>query len=345
MKNNLDEVSVIRPLLIILLVLYHSFAPWTGAWLPFDGFEHSDVYKWIGLLSYSFMLPTFVGVSGYVWAFQREGLGRKESLFQLALKKLYRLYIPCAIFSLIYSILFQDGIGVHDSLFVDYCCIVLNGSGHLWFLPMLFWCFIFAWILLRINMKWIYRLASVFFLGFLSAVNLPMGLGHALYYLFFFLLGYYAYVEKESITRKCSSLRSLLWIVFLIFFVSTTILQERLFMPLYQIAEIKQKLLLYVTMNMLRVIYSTLGMLAIYLSSLEFTRNYNLKPSLIRLGTLCMGIYVFHQFILKYLYYWSDYPSMVNSYLVPWGAFIIAFSTSAIMAAILRKTKIGCKLI
>ena len=78
-KANLDEVSIIRPILITLVVLYHSMAIHTGNWALPDGVTVISVYKAVGKLAYAFMLESFVFISGYVWAFQRERRGRKET--------------------------------------------------------------------------------------------------------------------------------------------------------------------------------------------------------------------------------------------------------------------------
>lgn len=110
MSNNkyLDEVSLIRPILIILLVLYHAFAPWCGAWRLFCGYEANETYWWISKAAYSFMLPMFVFISGYVWAFQRESLGKKDTFKLLLSKKFKRLYIPSLLFSVVYVLLFNS---------------------------------------------------------------------------------------------------------------------------------------------------------------------------------------------------------------------------------------------
>ena len=100
-KKILEEVAFIRPVLIVLLVLYHSFAPWCGAWDSFDGFSSNLLYKVIARVSYSFMLPMFVFISSYVWAFQREQLCRVDSFVLLFKKKFKRLYIPSLIFSVL----------------------------------------------------------------------------------------------------------------------------------------------------------------------------------------------------------------------------------------------------
>ena len=87
-KQKIDEVSLIRPVLICLLVLYHSFAPYCEAWEPFEGYIPSLSYWWIGKAAYSFMLPMFVFISGYIWSYQREICKKKEFLADLIKKNL-----------------------------------------------------------------------------------------------------------------------------------------------------------------------------------------------------------------------------------------------------------------
>lgn len=93
-RNNLDEVSFIRPILIVLLVLVHSFTVFNDRWPPFEGFVPCETYKWIYRLSYSFMLETFIFVSGYIYAFQKFELGKEDNLKKTALKKSPKAFIP-----------------------------------------------------------------------------------------------------------------------------------------------------------------------------------------------------------------------------------------------------------
>ena len=69
--TTLREINSIRPILATLLVLYHALSPWCGTWPMVEGCTDNEVLFWIGRLSYDLMLPTFIAVSGYVWAYQR----------------------------------------------------------------------------------------------------------------------------------------------------------------------------------------------------------------------------------------------------------------------------------
>lgn len=139
--TTLREINSIRPILATLLVLYHALSPWCGTWPMVEGCTDNEVLFWIGRLSYDLMLPTFIAVSGYVWAYQRISLSKTQRIEDLLKKKFIRLYIPSVIFSIAYIFLFVD-----DVSFSHIVNGILSGVGHLWFLPMLFWVFVFKFL-------------------------------------------------------------------------------------------------------------------------------------------------------------------------------------------------------
>lgn len=108
-KRNLDEVSFIRPILIVLLVFVHCFTVFNGGWPPFEGYKDCTGYMWFSRTCYSFMLETFIFVSGYVWAYQVIDLQKRSSLGILK-KKAERLILPSVVFSLVYWQLFNGDI-------------------------------------------------------------------------------------------------------------------------------------------------------------------------------------------------------------------------------------------
>ena len=66
----LYEVVPIRLFLIVMLVFYHAFAIFTGAWKPIAGYPEIPGYALLGNLSYACLLETFVFISGYVFGYQ-----------------------------------------------------------------------------------------------------------------------------------------------------------------------------------------------------------------------------------------------------------------------------------
>lgn len=70
MSKRLNEVTLMRCILAVLVVFMHSFTIWQGSWEPFEGYIDIPLYKWIARLAYAFSLPAFVFVSGYLMSFK-----------------------------------------------------------------------------------------------------------------------------------------------------------------------------------------------------------------------------------------------------------------------------------
>ena len=138
-QEGLYEISFMRPILLVLLVSYHAFAPYCGAWSLPVGVDTNFIYKWLALFSRAFRLEAFVFVSGYIFAMQVIQKNKFQSVIELAKSKFLRLIIPCWIFGSIYWLLFKTTSPLN----------IFAGIGHLWYLPCLFWCFIFSYVLFK----------------------------------------------------------------------------------------------------------------------------------------------------------------------------------------------------
>ena len=117
MKNILEEINIIRPLVIILLVLMHAFTMYGGSWPKPERIEDVELYFWIQRFSFACMLEMFVFISGYLFAYQVCELKKKYFFLQLIKVKFKRLIIPCIVFSLFYSFLFPPGINILNAEF------------------------------------------------------------------------------------------------------------------------------------------------------------------------------------------------------------------------------------
>lgn len=83
MKPQLEEINVMRPIVIFLLVLVHTFTIYDGGWSLPEGIESVRAYFWIQKFSFAFMLETFVFISGYILGYQIYELKRELTLKQL----------------------------------------------------------------------------------------------------------------------------------------------------------------------------------------------------------------------------------------------------------------------
>lgn len=65
----------------------------------------------------------------------------------------------------------------------------------------------------------------------------------------------------------------------------------------------------------------------------------------IKLGTLCMGVYLFQQFILEIVYYHTTIPIIVSNWMLPIVGFVMALVISLLLTNLIRATKLGKRLI
>ena len=91
------------------------------------------------------------------------------------------------------------------------------------------------------------------------------------------------------------------------------------------------------------MIYSSFGLATLFVlvGTVEKNRTSPLPQWIVKVGALCMGVYLFQQFILMGVYKYSSLPDVFNPYIMPWIAFIIALSGSLFLSYIFRLTKLG----
>ena len=90
-------------------------------------------------------------------------------------------------------------------------------------------------------------------------------------------------------------------------------------------------------------IESVIGVYLLYrfanIPSIQMKIKDNAK--LIKLSGYCYGVYIFQQFILKFLYYKTDFTIAINPYLVPWIALILTIALSLMLTGMCLKTRFG----
>lgn len=344
-KHLLTNVAVIRLVLIVLLVFYHAFAPYSGAWEPIVGFPKVPAYWWMDRLSYAFMLEMFVFISGYIFGYQVRTKGESK----LEAKKLFwgkfkRLMIPCMVFSLLYVLLFGNITQPATKTLYS----LVNGAGHMWFLPMLFWCFVGIWVIekRKLNPKCVIPfliLCSVF-----SFVPIPLRMGNTMYYMLFFYAGYILQKENISLDRFYTTKHCVVAIVvFCVVFPTLTMLKANIGHANEGGGFVENQLIdriinLSLT-NLLQIFYSSTGLIMLFiLAGTVMKRNPAQLPQWIfKAGGLCMGVYLLQQFILVALYEHTQLPSMLGCRFLPWFGFGVTLLGSSIIVLLLLKTKTG----
>lgn len=311
-----------RTILALLIVFMHAFTCYQGEWAPPEGYVDVPVYKWIARTSFAFTLEAFVFISGYLFAFQRITLNRIGEGMSLIINKLKRLILPSAIFGAFYFFLFceYDGIGL-------LLYSLLNGCGHMWFLPMLFWCFIMMWILEQIKIGDIFKIAILVCFNLFLFVSLPLRLTATAKYLIYFYGGYVIYKHSAVIKSYLSSMQIIWsWVIFVLLFVVFRPLKETL--TIGNGGSIISKVLTLSGRNICQLIYASVGTLTFYITAVWYTQRKQLKPFTIKLASCCFGIYLFQQFVLQLLYYKTFFPTLIGPYWLPWCGFAIALVIS-----------------
>ena len=331
----LNEVTLMRTLLALLSVFMHAFTCYQGGWKQPEGYVDIPVYKWIARTSFAFALEAFVFISGYLFAFQRITLKRTDGFWKLTVNKLKRLILPGIIFSILYFIIFYSYKGLGNAVYS-----IINGCGHMWFLPMLFWCFVGGWLLEQVKVKDGYKLAFLIMLNLFGFVSLPLRINSAMSYMVYFYGGFLVYKYSDKIKAMVTKKRLIWsWVIFAVVF---AILRPMRDVLVTNDAQTKLlKLFIYIGNNACQLIYASVGLMAFYCTAVYYTQRHTLKPFTIKLAACCFGIYLFQQFVLQLLYYKTNFPLWVGPYGLPWCGFVIAAVVSYMLSALLLKTKIG----
>lgn len=322
----LVEVCIIRFIVIILLIVYHSFAPFCYAWEPIgEDIENYPVYYWVALLSYSFMLETFVFISGYIFGYQYKinGGGNFKRLFK---NKLKRIILPSFIFSFAYIIYFGD-VSISYSIIPS----ALEGVGHMWFLPMLFWCFIITTIIDRICKNFYIALLIVACLSLFSIFKMPFRLNQSFNYIIFFYMGFVIHRNDINIGKSCS-LRNI--IILGALYIAVVIIGIDL-KPLIGNGNLLAKFV--------KFSYAILGSYFVYLVAyyIVYIKKVKVSDWLIWFSNICFGIYILQEFIIRTLYYKLSLSNNIPILLLPWLSIIITLILSTTLTTVIRKNKIG----
>lgn len=328
-KQNLDEVSLMRPILIVLLVVFHAFCPYDGNWEAFAGFEQITVYKWLDRGVFAFMLESFVFISGYIWSYQRNEFGRKENLKQLVQKKFNRLIVPSIVFSILYLLLFSPNMLTINGLMGGGIYEILRGAGHLWFLPMLFWCFVYTYLLEQIKISPTKKLILSVLLMVFTILPDYFHCTRAFIYLPFFYGGYYVRQNIMTIKKTLSlKLILLLWLGFVLSFILLYFVRDN-YLP--NIKTISSSI--FVLMDYFcRSMYAGIGTMAFFMTALVISNKFRVSGWILEIGKYCFGVYIWQQFILKFMYYNTCIFAQSSPYIIPWIGATFALVLSILLA-------------
>lgn len=339
-KTWLNEVSLMRPVLLVLLVTYHAFAPYCGAWIMPDGIDEVVAYEWFALLAYAFMLEGFIFISGYIFTFQIIEKHKFKTFSSLLRNKFQRLIIPGMMFSFLYLCLFKSEEQPYWKVVYD----IISGIGHLWYLPCLFWCFMIQYVLItkKVSLKFVGIVFSI--LCFFSFVQIPFQLGKVFYYMMFFYGGGICY-KYSNIIKKYATNRyiAIVWVLFSLSFVILNVFMEANKDIIQYSDSFVVRNALRGLNNLSKALLGWNGIVALYLTCIPYCKKHRISPIIIKIGSCGYGVYVIHQFVLVYLYRYTSFPQITGTLLMPWGGLFITVIVSVLLTIGIRQFDFGKK--
>lgn len=286
------------------------------------------------------MLPLYTFISGYIWGYQTIVLKRTFTIKQLLVNKAKRLLIPCYLFGILYLVLSNNWLSLSKSKGI---ILFLSGEQHLWFLPMLFWCFIIAFIIDKIHIKeW-----KVLFFSFIALVLAwdisSLGILTAARYFFYFYLGVFFFKNKCNLILNKKQLATG-WFIFFSLFILLTIIQTNINLDTTLKYKLIPRTIFEIQKHLMMAPIGILGTILCYECSLHLQMQRQAKLTNL-VARNSFGIYIFHHFILTWIYSCPRFRFFTGDYLLPILGFIISFSLSLLITQLALKSSIGRKIL
>ena len=324
------DVAVLRSLSIMVVVAFHTTGMmYADAHFPATkALYHSIYYTFNQCLLINVAMPMFVFLSGYLFHYQLLR-GRVTSFVGMVRKKALHILVPYFIFGLV---MMATTANFHP------ISLLRGGYSHLWFLPMLFWCFVISYALRRLARP-IYSVAILVATFGLSLCGkfLPqiMCLHNITVWYCWFFFGGVVFLFRERITSFMRRYR-LQWPLILCYVALTVA---------------------YPVPYAERTWFATLAQVGVVVALWQVF--HTLRPAamqrlhpLVWLSRYSYGVYIFHNWLAVYLISstaqrlfplaaWAE----VHVVLFPLGFFLATFLLSLACSWLLLKTRVGKYLI
>lgn len=331
----INNLNILRLFAITLVVLRHSFAPFTKSWDISKLYQYSESADILGQYIATISMPLFVFISGLLYSYLRNDLNKYPTHKILFRKKTKRLIRPYLFLAPLYIYLFSDA--------NSFSTIMINlwkGTGHLWFLLMIFTVFMIFYPLEQFFKKKIpYGIIVVLALFILYPLFWRLDLfpiARAFKYLPFFFLGYFFYLKNTQIS---SMLRGKFWVLFLIHLLVFTIT-----LRISDLIENIQLIYLFKILITIPLGFLSISFLYLLIEKLGEIKDSRLIKSIGNVNEMSYYIYIFHQPLLLVFFESKVFQKWEAQYVIILS-FLFSFLTSLIVSNIIMNQKLGRKLI
>lgn len=326
-NGKLYDVVVMRSFAIIMVVAFHAYGMmYAAAHFPaLKDVYHRMYFIWNQCIIINVAMPMFVFVSGYLFSFLWRK-GKYQDFWDLVKNKAKRILLPYFIFGLIMMATTNN---FHP------LTLFYGGYWHLWFLPMLFWCFIVAFLLNRYftSLKAQIIIACVSFILPLFPNFIPrlLGLQGVLTWFCWFYLGIVVFNYKDWLLASITKFR--LEYILLVVYLAITIYKPTKYDDVYWYNVIAQ--------------ISIIVALWYWTNKVDWQKIKWMQP-INSISNCSYGIYIFHNWIQVYLI--SSTAQRViplerwaaeHTILFPLGFFLLSLGISYALTRLLLKTRVG----
>ncbi len=323
----MNNVTFARTALIVLVVLGHSLAPWTGDWGYTEAVIDAPILGYISQWISTYHTITLTAISGFTYEYIVDKRG--GYLFnELLKKKTKRLLIPYFLVSVLWVIPLTSYFADITPDFVINKFVLGKAPSQLWYLIMLFDVFVmfFPLRLLINKSKWFYLLPPMLYvLGSLigDQTNNYYQFFSALRFLSFFAIGHLVYQYKEKLfsIKRISLGNPQVLITLLLIHVFVFILY------LQDIPKTKTLLMLYMNFA---------GCLTIMAALFYIGERINQQGKFMSmLNDNSFAIYLFHQQIIYYSLFFLN--GLMNPVLHAFVNFVVSLALSLVFILVFRK--------
>ena len=209
MDRKLNNISFIKTIMMIIIVLYHSMLFFGNNWFLYVKPIYSADYIYnVALWMNSFHVQTFAMASGFLFYYLRIENNKYKNPKKDIIKRAKRLLIPYLFTSLLWVMPIAVYFFNYSLKDVVINFVLMKNPNQLWFLIMLFLVFVF-FELFGYKIKMSFKNLIIIYL-LCTGIGLILGfigfnyfqLSQSIKYILYFYFGGFIYKYKELITAK-----------------------------------------------------------------------------------------------------------------------------------------------
>lgn len=330
-NNRMDDISLIRVLCILVVVFFHCYGMmFYESFFPATIERYRALYWTINQCVFiNIAMPMFVFISGYLFKYLLS-IGKYPTWGNLLKKKGLRIILPYFVFGIFFMIVTND---------LDWATLFKGLYWHLWFLPMLFWCFLIGYSVNRlIKDKGVLcksLLLGALYIGTWFPKFLPsiFGLHYMSQWFFWFYGGMLLYEYKDVLYDKMKHYK--LYLLFILLYLLSVGTHP------VEYGDQSSRWL------------NTLGVLFLIISICYFFRKAHiygnkLVEQIVNLSKYSFGIYIFHNWVAvllisntaKHLFH-LELLALNHIVLFPLCFTVLTIIVSWFLSWCMMKTKVG----